>query len=83
MGHVAEDGEDDKAGQEAGEAIDGARDDGVPVAVVVELVVGGEGEEGPEPGAEGEEDLRGSVNPYLFGTEVDQGSDLSTEIQRV
>lgn len=40
VGHVPEDGEDDEAGQEAGEAVDGTGEDGVAVAVVVELVVG-------------------------------------------
>lgn len=37
----------------------------LPVAVVVEFIVGREGEEGAEAGAEAEEDLRGRVNPNL------------------
>ena len=40
-------------------------DEGVLVAVVVEPIVAGEGEKGAEPGAEGEEYLCGSCDPYL------------------
>ena len=39
-GHVAEDGEDEDPGGEAGAGVDQAGDEGVPVAVVVEGVVG-------------------------------------------
>ena len=44
-------------------------EDGVLVAVVVELVVAGEGEQGPEPGPQREEDLGGGGYPdlqYIF-----------------
>ena len=40
-------------------------EDGVLVAVVVELVVAGEGEQGPEPGPQREEDLGGGGYPDL------------------
>ncbi len=35
------------------------------VAVVVELVVAGQGQQGPEPGAQGEEDLGSCCDPHL------------------
>ena len=45
-GHVAEDGEDQHPGCEAGAGVDHAGDQGVPVAVVVELVVGAQSRQG-------------------------------------
>jgi len=36
-------GEDDEAGQETGQAVDAARDEGIPIAIVVKFVVAGEG----------------------------------------
>ena len=44
MSHEAEDGEDDGGREERGEGVDAADDDGVAVAVVVELVVAAERE---------------------------------------
>lgn len=37
----------------------------LPVAVVGEFVVTGQGEESSKPGAQGEENLSGSINPNL------------------
>ena len=61
VGHVAQDGEDDGGGEEAGEGVDGADDDGVPVAVLVELVVAAESQQGPDSHPVGVEDLGASV----------------------
>ena len=61
VGHVAEDGEDDGGREEAGEGVDGADDDGVPVAVLVELVVAAQSQEGPDSNPVGVEDLGASV----------------------
>ena len=44
---MAEDGEHQHPGGEAGAGVDHAGDQRVPVAVVVELVVGAQGREGP------------------------------------
>lgn len=38
----------------------------IPVAIIVELVVGWEGEQRAKTRAQGEEDLRGSINPDLW-----------------
>lgn len=46
-GHVAQDGEHQHPGGEAGAGVDHAGDQRVPVAVVVELVVGAQGRKGP------------------------------------
>lgn len=70
MRHVPEDGEDDESGQEAGQAVDAAGDDGVAIAVVVELVVAREGQQGAEAGAQREKDLRGRVDPHLRGLQL-------------
>ena len=45
-GHVAQDGEHQHPGGEAGAGVDHAGDQGVPVAVVVELVVGAQSRQG-------------------------------------
>merc|ERR1719376_247618 len=63
--HVSQDGEDDGGGEEGGEGVDAADGDGVAVAVVVELVVGSEGEESADANAVREEDLGASVDPAL------------------
>ena len=76
-GHVAEDGEDEEPGGEAGAGVHNAGDQRVPVAVVVELVVRPQGGQSAGPHAAnilvmclnifaapvGEEYLRGSVYP--------------------
>ena len=61
VGHVAEDGEDDGGGEEACEGVDGADEQGVPVAVVVELVVASQGKESTNADAIRVEDLSASV----------------------
>ena len=62
-GHVAEDGEHEDPGGEAGAGVDDAGDESVPVAVVVELVVGAQGRQGPGAHTVCEEYLCGSVYP--------------------
>ncbi len=57
--------EDDEPRVERGRAVCAGDDDGVAEHVVVELVVGGEGDEAAPAGTEGEEDLDGSVGPHL------------------
>ena len=61
MCHVAQDGEDDGGGKEACEGVDGADDQGVPVAVVVELVVASQGKESANADSIRVEDLSASV----------------------
>ena len=61
MCHVAQDGEDDGGREEAGEGVDGADDQGVPVAVVVELVVASKGQKSPNADSIRVEDLSASV----------------------
>ena len=62
-GHVAEDGEHEDPGGEAGAGVDDAGDESVPVAVVVELVVRAQGWQGPGAHTVCEEYLCGSVYP--------------------
>ena len=69
FGHVAQHAEDDESRHEAGDAVDGAGEDGVLVAVVVELVVAGQGEQCSEPWSKREEDLCGCSYPNLFNHE--------------
>lgn len=45
VGHVAEDGENHEPGEDAGDGVADGDDDGVPVAVSLELAVGGESDE--------------------------------------
>ena len=82
MRHVAEDGEGDRAGQQARGRVHQARDHGVPGGdlglvdniclillldtVVVELVVAAQGGQGASADGVGKEDLRGGVDP-TFG----------------
>ena len=65
MSHEAHDGEDDEASEDAGGAVGEGDEDGVPVAVVGELVVAGEGDQTSEAGAKRVENLGGSVGPNL------------------
>ena len=67
LGHVAEHREDDEASDETCGRVDGTCYQGVFVAVVVKLVVAGEGEDGPEARAQGKENLCGRGNPHLGG----------------
>lgn len=63
--HLPQNGENDEASEEAGETVDGGGDEGISVAVVVELVVAGQRQQGAEPRTQREEDLRGGVYPHL------------------
>ena len=79
--HVAENTEDDKASNEAGGTVDGAEqddlenqkhfrfnlpgDESILVAVIVELVVAGESQQGTKARPKGEEYLSGGSNPNL------------------
>ncbi len=65
VGHEANDGEDDETGEDAGGAVGEGDEDGVPVAVVGELVVAGEGDQASEAGSKRVENLGGSVSPNL------------------
>ncbi len=70
-----------QGGQHGGEEIDKRHQDGIKVAVVVPLVVAGEGDDAAEAEAQGEEDLRGGLSPHL-GLQHDlqlktQGADLA------
>ena len=67
-GKVAKDREDDEASEERGEGVGHADDEGVPVRVVPEVVVGGISDEGSEAGGEGEERLSYSSVPHLQNT---------------
>ena len=63
--HVADDPEDDEAGEHAGDAVATGHHDAVPEHVVWEVVVAGQGDH-PAPGdAQGEEDLDTRVRPHL------------------
>ena len=61
VSHVAEDGEDDRGGEEAGEGVDRADEEGVPVAVVVELVVAAQGQKSSNANSIRVEDLSASI----------------------
>ena len=65
MSHEADNGEDDEASEDAGGAVGEGYEDGVPVAVVGELVVAGQRDQTPEAGAQRVEDLCGRVSPNL------------------
>ena len=61
VSHVPEDGEDDDGREERGEGVDAAHEDGILVAVVVELVVASKGEKGANADSIREEDLSAAV----------------------
>lgn len=65
VGLEAQHGEHHQGGQHGGEEIDEGHQDGIEVAVVVPLVVAGEGDDAAEAEAQGEEDLGGSLSPHL------------------
>ena len=65
VGEMAEDGEDDGAGQEGGEGVGEADDESVLVGVVSELVVWTVGCQGPEPNTQREERLSDGRVPNL------------------
>ena len=49
MGHISQDREDDGGREEAGEGVDAADEDCILVAIVVELVITAECQQGPDP----------------------------------
>ena len=65
VGHEANDGEDDTAGEDAGGAVEDGQDAGILVAVVVELVVARHRDEGAPRGPHREEDLHRCLAPHL------------------
>ena len=65
MGHKADDGEDDEAGEDAGGAVGEGDEDGVPMAVVGELVVARESDQTSEAGSKRVENLCRSISPNL------------------
>lgn len=65
VGFEAQHREHHQGGQNGGEEVDERHQDGVKVAVVVPLVVAGEGDDSTEAQTQGEEDLRGRVTPHL------------------
>lgn len=65
VGFKAQDCKHHQGGQHGGEEVDKRHQDSVEVAVVVPLVVAGEGDDAPEAEAQGEEDLRGRLSPHL------------------
>lgn len=65
VGLEAQHGEHHQGGQHRCEEIDEGHQHGVKVAIVVPLVVAGEGDDAAEAEAQGEEHLRGGVPPHL------------------
>ena len=65
LSHEPQDGEDDDGRVEGGERVDAADHEGVPVAVLVELVVGTEGEQGADSDSVRVKDLGAAVDPTL------------------
>ena len=66
MGHITQDGEDDDGRKEAGEGVDGADDEGVSVAIVVEFVVAAQGQESSDADAVRVEDLGAFRKTFLI-----------------
>ena len=60
---MTQNSEHEDPGSEAGKGIDDAGDDGVTIAVVVELVVRPQGWQSSSPNTVGEEYLGGSIYP--------------------
>lgn len=65
VGFEAQHREHHQGGQHGGEEVDKRHQDGVEVAVVVPLVVAGEGDDAAKAEAQSEEDLRGRLSPHL------------------
>lgn len=65
VSHVTQNRKDDKAGEEAGQTVDGAGEHSVPVAIVVEFVVTRQSQQRSKPGPKRKENLRGRVYPDL------------------
>lgn len=65
IGFEAQHGKHHQGGQHRSEEIDKRHQDGIEVAVVVPLVVAGEGNDATEPETQREKDLRGCLTPDL------------------
>lgn len=65
IGFEAQHGKHHQGGQHRSEEIDKRHQDGIKVAVVVALVVAGEGNDATEPETQREKDLRGCLTPDL------------------
>lgn len=65
ISHETDKAKDDETSKETGSTIGHSDDDGVSEAVVVELVVAGQGNQSTPAGAERKEDLDGGVRPNL------------------
>jgi len=65
VGLEAQHGEHHQRGEDGGEEVDEGHQHGVEVAVVVALVVAGEGDDAAEAQAQSEEHLRGRLAPHL------------------
>ena len=63
VSHKSNNSENDESSKDASAAIPEGYHDGVPVHVVVELVVAGEGDHDAPGDTQGEEDLRAGVRP--------------------
>jgi len=68
VGHEADDGEDNTAGEDAGGAVEDGKDASILVAVVVEFVVARHCDEGAPRGPHREKDLHRSLAPHLQGS---------------
>ena len=66
VGQMAKDGKDNSAGEQRGEGVCKADDEGVPAGWVAELVEGGVGGEGSKTNAEAEERLSNSRVPNFW-----------------
>ena len=66
VGFKAQHGEHDQRGQNRREEVDKRDEHGVKVAVVVHLVIAGEGDDSPKSQTEGKEDLCGRLPPNLW-----------------
>ena len=69
LGHESDNRKYDKSCKDGGAAVGQGNEDGIPVAVVGELVVTGEGDEPTKRGAKRVEDLSGGICPHLDGLE--------------
>lgn len=64
--HITEHGEYNKPCKETGEKVYRTGEYGIPITVVVELIVAGQGEESAKSRTQREKDLRRSVYPHLI-----------------
>lgn len=65
VGFEAQHSKHHQGGQHGGEEVNKRHQDGIKVAVVVPLVVAGEGDDAAEAETQREEDLRGRLSPHF------------------